>query len=303
MEITIDIEIGTDEQKKLISNEISYLFSIYFNKYPANNYLEKVLIPSNFDEKVGQLTSTVYNSTRIDNKELAVAKIIYNECSSIIVISPILFTEFHNTETRAFIYFHELSHFTSGKYKCEEIFNLKEKKIISEINHYYDEYRANRLSFLVNNINESKSELLIDLYRNGINGFIKNLNGEASFQKRIKENIIMFKTYQIDIGQFVDQTFPIINSYILALINLFSYIDSNLECVSSEIEFAKKSILNIDLSSEVIELEKYYKAHFESDNTKWIDFSKANLYENVLNSLGISLTNTEEGLYIGVEFI
>jgi len=105
--LDINIEIGTPEQQELIRQEME-LFKKVVEQTDPPLYISKVIVPIDFDAKVNKLQgTTTYESVR---GVMAVAKIVNLGDSIAVVISPHLYTENHDSQTRLFIYTHEIFH-------------------------------------------------------------------------------------------------------------------------------------------------------------------------------------------------
>jgi len=108
----IIVEIGTDDQRRQIREEL-YLFSDIIQELKLPIKISQILVASNFDKTVNELQNTKnYRSTRgISSSSItAVAKIVDIDDGFAIVISPLLFTEEHDSQTRCFVYLHEMAH-------------------------------------------------------------------------------------------------------------------------------------------------------------------------------------------------
>lgn len=106
------IEVGTDEQKILIAKELELLGMIIGNFNPPLN-LTRFIIPDDFDGKVKEIENiSRYQSKRgLERNEVtALAKISPDGNGYAILVSPLLYTTFFDTQIRYFIFLHELSH-------------------------------------------------------------------------------------------------------------------------------------------------------------------------------------------------
>jgi hypothetical protein len=87
----IIVEIGTDEQKQLIENELSIFKQISAISDPPTT-ITKVIVAKDFDETVNKLqNSDRYQSTR--RNHVALAKNVITQDGLCLVFSPAIFTE------------------------------------------------------------------------------------------------------------------------------------------------------------------------------------------------------------------
>lgn len=103
----IVIEVGTEEQKKIIADELEVI-QIYVETSPDPINVCGIWVPKDFDGKVNELQGT--SNYVSDRGQLAVAKTITTSEGIHLVFSGVLFTELYDTHTRMSTYFHELIH-------------------------------------------------------------------------------------------------------------------------------------------------------------------------------------------------
>src|SRR5947207_2838236 len=106
LNVEIIVEIGTDEQKKLITTELEAVTTAVKN-YPDLR-LYKIIIPSDFDATVNKLQDTTnFSSLR---GHLTIGKNIKYKDGTAIVFSPFIYTDAHDSNSRCFLYMHEIMH-------------------------------------------------------------------------------------------------------------------------------------------------------------------------------------------------
>ena len=118
----IIVEIGTDEQKELIKEEIYYILSEYKEE------AFEIVIPENFDEHIqNKLSDYRFQSYRSSLNQLVMGKLIGENH---LVFNPILYTEFFNATIRTTYFLHEYHHIINKKRIINSSANPRDKKLI-----------------------------------------------------------------------------------------------------------------------------------------------------------------------------
>ncbi|MEW6455828.1 MAG: hypothetical protein AB1410_03820 [Acidobacteriota bacterium] len=143
----IFIEIGTSEQKELMTSEIKNFLDIIGKIFKI--WFDILLIPKNFEQTVRDLTFNHEYSTK-RGRINAQAKFIKNNGEKILVLSPEIFTEAYDTQVRFHLYFHETNHFINSieKPNYKEL-SISEQVYMENISVFYEEYCAERFSLAI----------------------------------------------------------------------------------------------------------------------------------------------------------
>lgn len=283
----IEVQIGDSEIKKQIIEEVSIVIGDYYDK---ENGEPKYLIPNDFNQAVAKLTyDQTYQSSRSNVNHLVLGKTIRDK--GVIVINPVLFTENFDFQIRSTIYHHEYFHFL---YKLENInydLNTKQGQIKSFLDFYLEEFGALRHGIKASKDSFTKASDKLAWFLNlEAEGHYKNLKNKAVYFKFFSEIIFKYKHHQIQLEDFLRQLFPRIRSYTLELLSFSAYSEGLNDKLSFEIEddelFTKKSRTIIGI------LKRYRSREIENINI-----------DKYLEIFGISLKDTDEGLWWGVDFI
>lgn len=288
------IEIGTSEQKKLISKEFSVLSIICAEIEPPLN-IKKVIVPADFDSKVNEIQKTAsYRSVR--KEQLAVAKHLYIDGKSIIVISPELYTEPFDSQIRCFYYSHELMH-AHNKRRFPEL--LKDSEIPSYyfLNLYYlfDEYFADRKAYAITDaLFRNKSQRYSNHITACINGFINTLLGDSEHLSFIRDEIASFRKHG-DVDFFLSRIGESFNTISMAIVHTHAQLHHGTD--SNKKYLTKSKFLN----NKALILINFLKSKYEENS---IDlFNGLKLIEDFLTNFGIKFECVPEGIYCHVEDI
>lgn len=226
----IIIEIGTQEEKELIAQELK-LFEIIPQQFDPPLNLTRIIIAENIDERVNELQGTAYFKSEKglrDNSVYTIGKIIKDGDGYAIVVSPILYTESYDTLVRYFILIHELVHVVN-KRKFPRIPTDSYVSGLYTNNLYvlYDEYYADRMAYHICDILfPEKSQFWIRHLDQEANGFIKLLT-DSNYYEAIKSEIDSFRSHA-NVEEFLLKIHPyydvvsIVLSHTYALLHQFS---------------------------------------------------------------------------------
>jgi hypothetical protein len=155
------IEIGDENQKQLIEQELKYVEAITETCSPDLN-LRQLIVASNFEAKINAMEGVeTYKAERGINPGdvLVAAKIVKVDDGFAIILSPHLFTDMHDIQTRCFVVLHELSHIVN-RLLFPPIPNdsMISYQYLYHLYGMYDEYTSDRFAYnLVEDSFSSKS--------------------------------------------------------------------------------------------------------------------------------------------------
>jgi hypothetical protein len=197
-DIEIIVEIGTEEQKTIIRNELSNIITFVL-ALPISINLLKIIISTDLSKTIRmQESNELYNVVRgaCTSKVTVIAKTINLDEGNIIVISPDIYTESYDTIVRYFIVFHEISHLINKQkftQADEDSYVLNQYR--SNLYTLYDEYSADRLAYtLIDKFFPNKSELWNSFLENEITGFYTVLT-DLEYYDGIKEEINSYRSH------------------------------------------------------------------------------------------------------------
>lgn len=194
----IDIQVGNDEQKAQIKDEI---FEIFSNSLIKQSSVYKVIVPIDFDKTIQKIAIIDYQSRREDLNIEAMAKVIKKSEGAYVILSSKLFSDAFNNLTRAIFFLHEIIHINNERIDRNSI--KISDNLIDVTNWLYDEYLANYISWkTIFNTFTDKIDSIEKMYQVFIDGFLEdvaNYNKMFSIINEIKK-MILEKSIDFDSG-------------------------------------------------------------------------------------------------------
>ena len=296
--MNIRVEIGTLEQQSIIKKELSLIENVCSLFDPPLPLLE-VIVPFDFDATINKMQErSSFKSERMCG--IVAAKIINQEDGSVIVLSPLLYTETNDIQTRTVFYLHELCHV----YNSRRFPHLLESSNIAPqyfINLYimYDEYWADRKAFaLADDFFPEKSDIFKTHIRNGMEDFMHVLSDDSTSHDTIKSEISSFRGHG-DIMCFLNAIDGILDGIMKAIAHSFAYIDHFQQFRDQEAAFRTSKFVNdrtkqligfirskydensVDLLEGIILMEKF----ISNFGIRFEVLSSGEVYCNVLDIL------------------
>ena len=294
----IIIEIGTEEQKKKIRKELLEIERI-LNIKKFDNLIKKIIIAKNFDKTIRNISKDKeYKSFRKEMDQYAMAKLVWENGSAVLVFQNLIFTENFDTQVRYVLYFHEVYHAINYYLMPKKNYvDLRIKELIQLMNILFDEYSANRHALAIaGKAFESKTDRFtkfIDGSRHFANAFMN----ENLFYKKIQKTIIKFKCHLIPISVLIRTISPLIRSASLDLIYFMSYYD-NFDYLAKYFNRLKKSRF-YNMKTE--KLLQYFREKYKKNDLDLEDGIE--IMEDYVLNFGIRFEDRSEGLYYYVWFI
>lgn len=233
----IIIEIGSKEEQVVIKQELDIITNAFPDDFFKTTQLQKIIIPFDFQAEINKLENIdTYKAVRNygGNTANVLGKIVKVENGFVIVLSPFLYTQSQDTQTRMQTIFHELFHavnrrdfpkvlnvsYVSGIY-YEKLYNL------------YDEYSCDRFaSKMINALFPTKSELWEKNISTDIQGFVEVITNQ-SYYENLKKEIKSFRLHE-DTNRFLERTRKQIDEMTVTLIHIFSLAHSYPDRVSQD---------------------------------------------------------------------
>lgn len=221
----IDIEIGSEEDKELIKQELDLIISAFPDDYFQTTQLQKVIIPFNFQSEIIKLENVdTYKATRDygGNTANVLGKIVKIENGFVIVLSPILYTQDQDSQTRMQTIFHEFFH-AANRRDFPKTLNVPYVSGIyyDKLYSLYDEYSCDCFaSKMVDTIFSTKSELWEKHISTDIQGFVEVITNKIYYDN-LREEIKAFRIHN-DTNRFLERTREQINEMIFTLVHTFS---------------------------------------------------------------------------------
>jgi hypothetical protein len=287
VKVDITIEIGTDQQKELIYQELSIIETIN-NSLPSPLQIVKILVPSNFDDAVNILeNSNHYKSVR---GNIAIGKNIKIENGVALVFSPFLYTEAYDAQIRFQIYSHEFFHVVSESLFPEIPSNSRSDYIyFTNLYTLFDEYYANRKSYsFTEDIFKNMSHKYKLHHAIGLNNFIKSISENCKYYNNIKHEIQKFRSHA-DIDTFwknIDFSF---DAAAISLCYIYSSFDHNIKLKKLDTLLKKSHFFNNNTKL----LFDYIRIKYEENNVDLFDGRE--LIENSMMNFGLKVEDVGNG--------
>jgi hypothetical protein len=251
------IEIGDPQQKKLIELEMHPVFGVARDLNPPLN-LTKVILAADFDAKVNELQGTTnYKSSRDDIT--ASAKIVDINDGVAIVLSPMLFTEEEDSETRQFVYLHELMHAVNKrKFPPIPTDSYCMTTYLGNLHIFYDEYCADRIAYkIIDEIYPTRSPRMQAKIENELKHFTLLLNN-PKYYDAIAREIRLFRRHMINIDGFLAIITPFFDTVSLSIVHAWTIAEQYPE-IDGQDELSKSKFLN----GKTLKLLAFLKTKYE----------------------------------------
>lgn len=283
----IVVEVGTEQQRELIHQELSIIKSITDALEPPPK-ITKLVVPANFDEAVNTLQNT--NHYKSERGNLAVAKNIPQENGVALVFSPLLYTEGHDNQTRLQIYIHEFFHVVSKSFFPQIPQNSQTDFIyLSNIYTLFDEYYANRKSY---NVTENIYPNLSYLYRKNnalhLKDFIESVLGDCNYYKNIRGEMSKFRSHA-NVETFLKNSDNSLDAATKSLVYIYSYFDHNPKTKRLEPLLEKSHFFDDQTKS----LMEFFKKKYEENDFDL--FGARELIETFMMNFGVKFKDMENG--------
>jgi hypothetical protein len=295
----IIVEIGTDEQKQLIENELSILEQVSEIADPPPPIL-KIIVAQDFDETVNKLrNSDSYQSTR--GNHVAVAKNVMTQDGLFLVFSPVIFTAEQDNLTRLKLYLHEFSHaYNKSRFPSLITTSESDYRYLTNLYTLYDEYDADRnaLNFvdaylLAKNIrNTSADHRYRHHVRVGLKGFIDIISDQEIYDE-ISSQIDAFR-YHGNVMRFLLSVDRGLDEISKSIIHTYSSIDHFPKFKRIEPALRRSKFVNIKTEA----LIDYIRSKFDDNSPDLLDGIP--IISRYMENFGIRFEDTDKGWYCHV---
>jgi hypothetical protein len=291
------VEIGTAEEKELIRDELKLIFDEAPKIDPHLN-IREVIVPADFEAIVNRLLGTsFYHSTRNLGRYVVVpqAKVIDSPNGLFVVISPQVFNEQQDSQTRSFIYIHELIHLTN-KYRFQSGDALSQSDAIymHNLKVATDEYVADRVAYsLMDELFTVKSERWQAELDFQTSASLSALE-DPTLLTSIKSSIQQLQVHH-DISRFLEEVRPLFDGTFLVLVHSFALSDSYPNQLSIT-ELTKSKLVN----ERALALVDYIRLKYASSTYELSDGLP--IIKNVMRNFGIEFYDSPQGLVCHVDY-
>jgi hypothetical protein len=263
-DVEIFIEIGTEEQKKLIFEELKIIQYVteLLDKPPI---ICSIWVPEDFDKKVNDLEKT--SNYTSDREHLAIAKNVITDNGTHLVFSKRVYTEFFDSHMRMQLYLHELIH-AMNKMEFPKIPNSSPSKELYYENLYilFDEYTTHRKSlYLVEKVCNETSLKYKDHIKSEARGFLQDFINIKHYEK-IQKEIVNFRYYG-KARVFLENTKECLDTVSKALVYFYSYIDQYPKYCRYERLLPKSKFYGVS----AIKMINYFRSKHETNDFDLLD--------------------------------
>lgn len=295
--MAIIVEIGTPEQQALVRQEIQNFLNVACRLDLPRPIIE-VVIPSDFQETVRSLTNNDrYHSTRAvgEHSITVMAKIIDTDEGVVIALSPDLYTAWHDSSTRAFMFFHEVIHVRNKGLLPElEIDGpvTAEMQYLGNLRKLFDEYVADRLAYeAVDIMFNPPSQFWSDFMSASAEGF-RDTYQAKSYYEAILTEVRKFR-YHADVDKFLQQIKPSWDNVAILTAHAFAFAH----------QFPEKLNLvdapgGFFLTPSTVALYEYFKNKFDEKDYDLSDGCE--IIARYFELFGFRFEDREYGLYCHV---
>lgn len=193
-----EIEVGTEDQKPQIIKELDFLKLVMEQIEPLSKLL-KVIVASNFSEKINNMEKI---SSYRSNRGLGacainvMARVTNLNNGYAIVLSPSLYSEDQDSQTRFFIIFHELYHLINKRNLNPIPENPSIKNDYLHALHFlYDEYTSDRFAYqIIDQLFPTKSTVWGNYLLTCKEGFVDS-STDKIYYDHLKKEIEAFREH------------------------------------------------------------------------------------------------------------
>lgn len=289
------LEIGSDEQKELIRQEIAPLLDGVGKLNPPLN-LRQVVFAVDFDGKVNELQGTTdYRSIR---GVTAIAKIVELDLedgiSIAIVLSPLLFTDEQDTQTRYFIYMHEITHvLNKRKFRKETNESYFVQTYLGNMISYYDEYVADRAAYdFIGQVFKEKTPRAKAMIDNTLKG-LADIVFDPKYYEIISREVMRFRLYRTDVSGFLEAVKRSFDEVSLCTVHLYALLDTYPD-LATQVDLSRSKFIN----EKAVKLMRFLKAKYEQHDHDLRD--GIGLVVTYMENFGMRFEDRSEGLYCHV---
>lgn len=285
----IIVEIGTEEQKKLIRKELLSAIKIISRYFGSSPPITQIIVPEDFERKVNDILGKEhYKSQR--GGHLVIAKNVPTEDGIILLFSKELYTESNDNQTRLKTYLHEFIHaFNNLRFPKISRYPIAANIYFENIYTFFDEYDANRKSF---KITEKIYPQLSHCYKsnNALNlkKFIKIICDDSLHLKKLRKEIVKFRSHN-NVDLFLEHTMDLVDEVSKSIIYVYSYLDHNYKLKKSKASLENSYFIN----DKTIALIDFFRFKYEKEDNNLFDGRKR--IEGFMTNFGFRFEDTPKG--------
>ena len=291
----IIVEIGNDNEKLLIQQEIEFFVSIFEDFQPPLN-IDKIIVPLDFADKVNELEDrTDYTGKHgASGSEVGVAgKNILIGKNRIILLSPLLYTAMFDDMVRGFILIHEIVHvFNAQRFPKTPDSPFTLQNYLGNLFYFYDEYFSDRLAYkFIERVFKEPSELWNNFIQDSVENYLA-ISNDATYYDQISQAINSFRDHA-DVENFLKQIHASLSVTSIATVHAFARHHHIQEEMKNFVIPLSKFV-----NQKTINLMDYFKRKYEERSTDLMD--GLNFIAEYFTNYGIRFEDHPEGNYVRV---
>lgn len=284
------IEVGTDEQRKLIRIEMSVLQHVAEDLGILGTITE-VIVPRCFEKTIQELAQ---DTSFAENRgyHQVMAKIVEIGNGTAIVIAPWLFTEGFDTQIRIGVYVHEIAHvWNRQRFPNRQGETPAEAYYGENLYTLFDEYAAERFSLETCARFFDEPTGLCQEHRESLFwSFLDDLDDQTSYNVLFNAAGAV-RLGLMDVGHYQETLQPVFDRSSKALIYAASYIDSTTTFGDHRDDLRAKRLVG----DAALRLVEYFRHKYEAADYDLCD--GLSTMKEYIASLGFVIEDVAEGLY------
>ena len=292
--VDIIIQIGTDEQKEGIRQELEVIEKVTQEIGLLDDF-RQIIVASDFESTVNALEGIdTYRATRgIDQGVNAIARVTKMPDGYAIVLSPLIYTKAHDSQTRFFVFFHELSHLINKKrFSSIPEDNRANSAYLHSLYFLFDEYDSDRFAIsLCEQSFKEKSEFWEAFITSEILGFRDFIKDRRYYDSLLAE-INSFRDHA-SVDVFLKNTQPYWDPMAIHLAHFFAFVH----------EYPDRALVSDVLDSPFVNAKTLALMHYFEikENNHIADLSDGiEVITDFMTNFGMRFEPQGEGLYYHV---
>ena len=259
--LEIVVEIGTPEQKELVSQEFRTVIEAAQSLDPPLN-LTRIIVAADFEDTVNKIEGTTsYNSEKASDssKVDVIAKINKDGDGYAIILSLQLYSSLYDSQNRLCTIFHEFFHILNKR----DFPPLPKDSYIKwlyfyNIYNYYDEYVADRKAYrLCEYLFPEKSQIWLDWMQIESIGYVEVINNPF-YYNFIRKEIDLFRRHA-DLKKFEEQTHAYFDVVSIIICHAFALFHQYPEKINESDLHTSKFV-----NEKTFALMNFFKVKYES---------------------------------------
>jgi hypothetical protein len=280
----ITVEVGTKEEQAAIQKELETILGI-LDKKDNQIVVSQVIVAKDFNLSVNRILGiSTYQSSKLvgDNLRQVEAKVINTKNGTVLMISPIIYSELYDPIIRSNIYFHEIVHcFNASKLPPEPSCRSAKNIYLRLLRLLIDEYIADIKSYKGTDVCwKDKSDLWNDSIVKRYSGYCALINDNLLSGKLTRMKTEFSNNH--DIVQYLNDISPIIDDILISTIHAIALSDYYPDTCD-----ISKILCSQFVNEDIVSLIEFIRNKFHSNDFTIIDGER--MIINAIKIFGIEL--------------